>query len=42
LAKQVAGRTYPYETMLHGIVRRAIYHSGQLAMDLSMWRWRAR
>jgi hypothetical protein len=28
LAKQVPGRDYPYETMLHGIVEHAIYHSG--------------
>jgi uncharacterized damage-inducible protein DinB len=38
LAKQVAGRNYPYETMFHGIVQHAIYHSGQIAMVLSMLR----
>jgi uncharacterized damage-inducible protein DinB len=38
LAKQVPGRTYPYETMLQGIVQHAIYHSGQIAMVLSMLR----
>jgi len=36
LAKQVPGRAYPYETMLNGIVQHAIYHSGQIAMILSM------
>src|SRR6202162_5558897 len=34
LAKQVPGRNYPYETMLHGIVEHTIYHSGQTAMGL--------
>jgi uncharacterized damage-inducible protein DinB len=38
LTKQVPGRTYPYETMLHGIVHHAIYHSGQIAMVFSMLR----
>jgi uncharacterized damage-inducible protein DinB len=38
LARQVPGRSYPYETMLHGIVQHAIYHSGQIAMILSMLR----
>jgi uncharacterized damage-inducible protein DinB len=41
LAKQVSGRSYPYETMLHGIVQHAIYHSGQIAMVLSMLRRRS-
>ncbi len=41
LTKQVPGRTYPYETMLHGIVEHAIYHSGQIAMVLSMLRSRS-
>jgi uncharacterized damage-inducible protein DinB len=41
LAKQVPGRDYPYETMLHGIVEHAIYHSGQIAMVLSMLRSRS-
>jgi hypothetical protein len=40
LARQVPGRSYPYETMLHGIVQHAIYHSGQIAMILSMLRSR--
>jgi uncharacterized damage-inducible protein DinB len=38
LAKQVPGRDYPYETMLRGIVEHVIYHSGQIAMVLSMLR----
>jgi uncharacterized damage-inducible protein DinB len=38
LARQVPGRSYSYETMLHGIVQHAIYHSGQIAMILSMLR----
>lgn len=42
LEKQVAGRSYPYETMFHGIVEHAIYHSGQIAMVLSMLRSRSR
>ena len=41
LAKQVLGRDYPYETMIHGIVEHAIYHSGQIAMVLSMLRSRS-
>jgi uncharacterized damage-inducible protein DinB len=41
LAKQVPGRSYPYETMLQGIVQHAIYHSGQIAMVLSMLRSRS-
>jgi uncharacterized damage-inducible protein DinB len=41
LAKQVSGRSYAYETMLHGIVQHAIYHSGQIAMVLSMLRRRS-
>jgi uncharacterized damage-inducible protein DinB len=40
LAKQVPGRDYPYETLLHGIVEHTIYHSGQIAMLLSMLRSR--
>jgi hypothetical protein len=39
--KQVPGRNYPYETMLHGIVEHTIYHSGQIAMILSMLRSRS-
>jgi uncharacterized damage-inducible protein DinB len=42
LAKQVPGRNYPYETMLHGIVEHTIYHSGQIAMILSMLRSRSK
>ena len=41
LAKQVAGRSYPYEAVFHGIVEHAIYHSGQIAMVLSMLRPRS-
>src|SRR6202166_182656 len=36
LMKQVPGRTYPYETLFHGVVEHTIYHSGQIAMVLSM------
>jgi len=36
LSKQVPGRTYPYSTMFDGVVQHAIYHSGQIAMVLSM------
>ena len=36
LQKQTPGRTYPYETLFEGIVQHAIYHSGQIAMILSM------
>jgi uncharacterized damage-inducible protein DinB len=36
LAKQVPGRKYPYETLFHGVVEHTIYHSGQIAMVLSM------
>jgi uncharacterized damage-inducible protein DinB len=42
LAKQVPGRTYPYETMFHGILQHAIYHSGQIAMVLSLLQSRSR
>ncbi len=42
LGKQVPGRSYPYETMLQGAVQHAIYHSGQIAMVLSMLRSRAK
>ena len=41
LTKQVPGRDYPYETLLDGIVQHAIYHSGQIAMILSMLRSRS-
>jgi uncharacterized damage-inducible protein DinB len=36
LGKQTPGRTYPYEKMWEGILQHAIYHSGQIAMVLSM------
>jgi len=36
LGKQVPGRNYPYETVLQGTVQHAIYHSGQIAVVLSM------
>ena len=42
LARQVPGRNYPYETLLHGTVQHTIYHSGQIAMVLSMLRSRSR
>ena len=38
LGKQVPGRDYPYETLFPGIVQHTIYHSGQIAMVLSMLR----
>ena len=41
LGKQVPGRSYPYETILQGAVQHTIYHSGQIAMVLSMLRSRA-
>jgi len=41
LGKQTPGRTYPYERMLSGIVQHAIYHSGQIAMLLSLLRSRS-
>ena len=41
LGKQVPGRDYPYETLLPGIVQHTIYHSGQIAMALSMLRSRS-
>ena len=40
LSEQVSGRSYSCETMFHGIVQHAIYHSGQIAMVLSMLRSR--
>ncbi|HTR67484.1 MAG TPA: DinB family protein [Terriglobales bacterium] len=42
LAKQVPGRSYPYETLLQGTVQHTIYHSGQIAMVLGMLRRRSR
>ena len=41
LGRQVPGRNYPYETMFHGTVEHTIYHSGQIAMVLSMLRSRS-
>jgi uncharacterized damage-inducible protein DinB len=41
LAKQVPGRNYSYETLFDGIVQHTIYHSGQIAMVLSMLRTRS-
>jgi uncharacterized damage-inducible protein DinB len=41
LPKQVPGRTYPHETLLPGIVQHTIYHSGQIAMALSLLRSRS-
>jgi uncharacterized damage-inducible protein DinB len=40
LAKQVPGRDYRYETLLHGSAEHVIYHSGQIAMILSILRKR--
>jgi len=40
LSQQVLGRSYSCETMFNGIVQHAIYHSGQIAMVLSMLRSR--
>ena len=42
LTKQVPGRNYPYETMFHGILQHVIYHSGQIAMVLSMLQSRSK
>lgn len=41
LAKQVPGRTYAYERLLRGAAEHVIYHSGQIAMVLSILRSRA-
>jgi uncharacterized damage-inducible protein DinB len=41
LAKQVPGRDYPFDTLLNGTVEHTIYHSGQIAMLLSMLRPRS-
>jgi uncharacterized damage-inducible protein DinB len=38
LGKQTPGRSYPYEFLLNGIVQHTIWHSGQIAMVLSMVR----
>jgi uncharacterized damage-inducible protein DinB len=40
LPKQVPGRTYAYEKLLPGIVQHTIYHSGQIALLLSVLRSR--
>ena len=42
LQKQVPGRSYPYETMLDGIVQHTIWHTGQIAMISSMLRSQSR
>ncbi len=42
LGKQVPGRDYPYTSLFPGIVQHTIYHSGQIAMVLSMLRSRSR
>ena len=42
LQKQVPGRSYPYETMLDGIVQHTIWHAGQIAMISSMLRSQSR
>ena len=36
LAEEVPGRSYSYEWMFRGIVQHTIYHSGQIAMILSI------
>jgi uncharacterized damage-inducible protein DinB len=41
LLKQVPGRSYPFATMLYGIVEHTIYHSGQIAMVVSILRARS-
>jgi len=41
LPKQVPGRAYAYERLLRGAAEHIIYHSGQIAMVLSMLRSRA-
>lgn len=40
LAKEVPGRNYAYEKLLRGAAEHVIYHSGQIAMVLSMLRSR--
>ncbi|MFI5093472.1 MAG: DinB family protein [Candidatus Acidiferrum sp.] len=40
LPKQVPGRDYPYEFLFRGAVEHVIYHSGQIAMVLSILRSR--
>jgi uncharacterized damage-inducible protein DinB len=41
LARQVPGRTYSYEFLYRGATEHVIYHSGQIAMVLSMLRSQA-
>jgi len=36
LGKQTPGRSYPYEFMWNGIVQHTIWHSGQIAMVMSI------
>jgi uncharacterized damage-inducible protein DinB len=38
LSKQVPGRTYSYAFLFPGIVQHTIYHSGQIALVLSLLR----
>ncbi|HWZ97374.1 MAG TPA: DinB family protein [Candidatus Dormibacteraeota bacterium] len=38
LGKETPGRNYPYEVLLNGIVQHTIWHSGQIAMVLSIVR----
>src|SRR5882724_1207671 len=38
LPKQVPGRTYTYAFLFPGIIQHAIYHSGQIALVLSILR----
>jgi uncharacterized damage-inducible protein DinB len=42
LSKEVPGRTYAYEKLLPGIVQHTIYHSGQIALLLSVLHQRSR
>jgi DinB superfamily len=42
LSKQVPGRTYAYEFLYRGATEHVIYHSGQIAMVLSMLRAQTR
>jgi DinB superfamily len=41
LSKQVPGRAYAYEFLYRGATEHVIYHSGQIAMVLSMLRSQA-
>jgi uncharacterized damage-inducible protein DinB len=42
LPKQVPGRTYAYELLYRGATEHVIYHSGQIAMVLSLLRAQGR